>query len=328
MASNYWIKLYHEILDDPKMGRLSDRLWRRTIEMFLLAGEMNEDGLLPSLGDMAWRLRANEEELGGELEYLCTLGILSDGGEYRVVNFAERQAAMSSTERTRRQREADSNPKYSRGTWQARIWKSVPAEMGVYAIEYGATGKQYVGGSKNMQNRVRQHLSEIKSGIHGMSEDYETHGHHTLAARCLEVVQDEASLPAIEKKWIESYSADDLYNSDPGKRHRSWDRGGTNRPIDTDTDIDTEIDIEEETEAESVAALQKIGFNKKDIPKYSQKGAMLVRAVVNKALKTGKNAGWVRLALDDGYKIEAEYWPEEWKRKRYKEGKYADFFED
>jgi len=78
----------------------------------------------------------------------------------------------------------------------------------------------------------------------------------------------------------------------------------------------------------TVAALQKIGFNKKDIPKYSQKGAMLVRAVVNKALKTGKNAGWVRLALDDGYKIEAEYWPEEWKRKRYKEGKYADFFED
>ena len=25
MASRYWIKLYHEILDDPKMGRLTDR---------------------------------------------------------------------------------------------------------------------------------------------------------------------------------------------------------------------------------------------------------------------------------------------------------------
>ncbi len=24
MSSNYWIKLYHEILDDPKMGRLFD----------------------------------------------------------------------------------------------------------------------------------------------------------------------------------------------------------------------------------------------------------------------------------------------------------------
>jgi len=218
MASNYWIKLYHEILDDPKMGRLSDRLWRRTIEMFLLAGEMNEDGLLPSLGDMAWRLRANEEELGGELEYLCTLGILSDGGEYRVVNFAERQAAMSDAERMRRHRDSKQKSQYYDGV--------------------------------------------------------------------------------------------------------------TKRNADTDTDIDTEVDIEEETEAESVAALQKIGFNKKDIPKYSQKGAMLVRAVVNKALKTGKNAGWVRLALDDGYKIEAEYWPEEWKRKRYKEGKYADFWEE
>jgi len=29
MGSPYWIKLYHEILNDPKMGRLPDRLWRR-----------------------------------------------------------------------------------------------------------------------------------------------------------------------------------------------------------------------------------------------------------------------------------------------------------
>ena len=26
---SYWIKLYHEVLNDPKMGRLPDRLWRR-----------------------------------------------------------------------------------------------------------------------------------------------------------------------------------------------------------------------------------------------------------------------------------------------------------
>jgi len=39
MTGNYWIKLYIEILHDAKMGAMSDRLWRRTIEMFLLAGE-------------------------------------------------------------------------------------------------------------------------------------------------------------------------------------------------------------------------------------------------------------------------------------------------
>ena len=41
MGAKFWIKLYHEILDDPKMGRMPDRLWRRTIELFLLAGELD-----------------------------------------------------------------------------------------------------------------------------------------------------------------------------------------------------------------------------------------------------------------------------------------------
>lgn len=47
MASKYWIKLYHEILDDHKMGRLPDRLWRRVIELILLAGEQDDEGLHP-----------------------------------------------------------------------------------------------------------------------------------------------------------------------------------------------------------------------------------------------------------------------------------------
>jgi hypothetical protein len=29
-----WIKLYLEILDDPKMGKLPDWCWRRAIELF------------------------------------------------------------------------------------------------------------------------------------------------------------------------------------------------------------------------------------------------------------------------------------------------------
>ena len=65
MASRYWIKLYHEILDDPKMGRLPDALFRRAIELFLIAGENGRDGGLPALADIAWRLRADEIELDG-----------------------------------------------------------------------------------------------------------------------------------------------------------------------------------------------------------------------------------------------------------------------
>ena len=63
MTGSYWIKLYHEILDDPKMGRLPDKLFRRVIELFLIAGETHENGKLPSIDDMAWRLRLDPEEL-------------------------------------------------------------------------------------------------------------------------------------------------------------------------------------------------------------------------------------------------------------------------
>ena len=70
MGSKYWIKLYHEVLDDPKMGRLPDRLWRRTVELFLMAGDNDEGGYLPDTEDIAWRLRSNIEEVETELDEL------------------------------------------------------------------------------------------------------------------------------------------------------------------------------------------------------------------------------------------------------------------
>ena len=94
MASRYWIKLYHEILDDPKMGRLPDALFRRAIELFLIAGENGCDGGLPALADMAWRLRADEIDLMAQMEDLEALNILSRDaqGGWRVTHFAKRQA--------------------------------------------------------------------------------------------------------------------------------------------------------------------------------------------------------------------------------------------
>ena len=113
MASKYWIKLYHEILDDPKMGRLPDRLWRRVIEMFLLAGETDQEGQLPTIEDMAWRLRIPEDELRADLERIEQAGIVSiEGDRYIVTRFAERQAPVSDAERMRRYRERKQQTQY------------------------------------------------------------------------------------------------------------------------------------------------------------------------------------------------------------------------
>lgn len=96
MASRYWIKFYIEILDDPKMGRLSDRLWRRASELFLLAGENGDDGALPSFSDMAWRLRLNEAELLKDLQELEDIGIVVFNEHWHVTNFAKRSPTTES----------------------------------------------------------------------------------------------------------------------------------------------------------------------------------------------------------------------------------------
>jgi hypothetical protein len=95
-----WLKLYYEILDDPKMGRLPDRLWRRVIECFLLAGKNGNSGSLPDVGAMAWALRMDEKKLEEELSQISKVGILEKiDGKWHVKNFIKRQAATPATER-------------------------------------------------------------------------------------------------------------------------------------------------------------------------------------------------------------------------------------
>lgn len=110
MKSKFWIKLYHEILHDPKMGTLSDRLWRRTIEIFLLAGEEDCDGLLPSVEDMSWEIRIDISELKKDLTELKNVGILSSrNAKWKVKNFDERQRPRTTTERVQNHRKRKRN---------------------------------------------------------------------------------------------------------------------------------------------------------------------------------------------------------------------------
>jgi hypothetical protein len=119
MASKYWIKLYHEILHDRKMAQLRDRLWRRVMECFLLAGEANDDGYLPSMDDMAWSLRADAEQLETELTELVQLGILQViDGRYHVTKFSQRQEPMAKAEYMRRKRDTGQKAEYYQDGYQ------------------------------------------------------------------------------------------------------------------------------------------------------------------------------------------------------------------
>lgn len=105
MMADYWIKLYLEIVEDPKMATLPDRLWRRSIELFLLAGKFGKGGALPETNQLAWVLRLPQDELEMDLRQISTTGIIEktyDG--WLVRNFAKRQAAAPAIERMRQMR--------------------------------------------------------------------------------------------------------------------------------------------------------------------------------------------------------------------------------
>jgi hypothetical protein len=108
MSWRSYIKLYIEILDDPKMGMMPHWLWRRTIELFMLAGVNGDDGTLQPVSDMAYRLHISIENMSEALQALSKpeVGVVyeSSPGQWVVTHFEERQRAATSNERVARYR--------------------------------------------------------------------------------------------------------------------------------------------------------------------------------------------------------------------------------
>lgn len=106
MKSRYWEKLWHDILDDNKLGPLPGELKWRFVQLIILAGQTGEDGRLPDVPDMAWRLRLTEDQLRSDLPTLARRELieLDADGRWFVTNYAKRQAAMDANERQRRHR--------------------------------------------------------------------------------------------------------------------------------------------------------------------------------------------------------------------------------
>jgi len=112
---DYWIKLYHEIIDDPKMAVLPDRLWRRLIELYLLAGKLCTDksGRLPDTRQLAWLLRMDTDDLQADISQLVSTGIVESIPEgWLIVNFNKRQSAATGTERLKQHRERKQKQQY------------------------------------------------------------------------------------------------------------------------------------------------------------------------------------------------------------------------
>lgn len=111
--ADYWMKLYIEILDDPKMATLPDRVWRRVIELFLVAKRLGKDGHLPETRQIAWMLRMSPDELDADLAQVVHTGIIErEVGGWFIPKFAQRQAPVPDAERKAQERDRKKSRQY------------------------------------------------------------------------------------------------------------------------------------------------------------------------------------------------------------------------
>lgn len=87
-----WLRLYDDLLDDPKVQRLDPVLFKAWINLLCLANKGEPRGVLPPLSDMAFRFRVSEEEMQAILDALAQAGLVDEADGQQVPhNWGERQ---------------------------------------------------------------------------------------------------------------------------------------------------------------------------------------------------------------------------------------------
>lgn len=97
-----WFRFYSEVLHDPKVQKLTPELFKVWVNVLCLASE--HDGILPSLDDVAFALRADIQSVSSAFHALEKAGLLDNkSGRYSPHNWKKRQfKSDTSTERVKR----------------------------------------------------------------------------------------------------------------------------------------------------------------------------------------------------------------------------------
>lgn len=104
-----WFRFYDEALNDPKILKLSDKLFRVWVGLLCVASK--NDGKIPPMEDTSLLLRMKSEKLSGDVKSLIAAGLLDDvGGTLSPHNWNVRQYKSDvSTERVKRFRNGRRN---------------------------------------------------------------------------------------------------------------------------------------------------------------------------------------------------------------------------
>jgi hypothetical protein len=104
-----WFRVYDNLVEDPKVQRLSDSLFRGLVNLWCLTSQ--GDGLLPTIGDIAFKLRIKPAQAQKLLSDLRNAGlIVDDETGTHPHNWNGRQFKSDvSNERVKRHRERKCN---------------------------------------------------------------------------------------------------------------------------------------------------------------------------------------------------------------------------
>jgi hypothetical protein len=111
-----WIKLYTEMLHDPKLIKLDYEEKWFFVECLLLAGSLEKGGLIGASEDVSLAMPKGERGEGRKLKALARAGLVQEKkGVWYVTNFSKRQVKPSDSkeawaDRKRKQREKMSHP--------------------------------------------------------------------------------------------------------------------------------------------------------------------------------------------------------------------------
>lgn len=111
MASkSLWLRLYTEVLNDPKVQRLDGDTFKGWVNLLCVAKESSGNGTLPTLSDIAFYLRTDANTAGQLVQRLIDAGLIDQVGEYYIMhgwNLRQYESDNDPTAIERKRRERD-----------------------------------------------------------------------------------------------------------------------------------------------------------------------------------------------------------------------------
>lgn len=99
-----WFRVHDDLVDDPKVQLLSGDLVKALLNLWCLASQ--NDGVLPSMKDMAFKLRMKPQQVAAVIAELSSAGLIDrNGDEYRPHNWDRRQYKADATDPTNASRQ-------------------------------------------------------------------------------------------------------------------------------------------------------------------------------------------------------------------------------